>query len=89
MVLGRPPKVVLVILPERFIIFYLPVYSPRSNSIKTLWRKMKYKLLKPEVYDSFEKLAEAVKEIFIQTGKEYRIKFKDKVFMNQFVRIIT
>jgi hypothetical protein len=41
---------------------------------------MKYEWLKPEDYASFEKLTEAVKKILSEFGKEYKIKFRDRVF---------
>ncbi len=65
---------------KNLYIFFLPAYSPHLNLIETLWRKMKYEWLKPEDYASFEKLTEAVKKILSEIGKEYKIKFRDKVF---------
>ncbi len=64
-----------------FYIFNLPPYSPHLNIIEILWRKMKYEWLKPEDYLSFEKLTEAIKEILSNLGEEYRINFKDRVFI--------
>ena len=65
---------------KNLYIFFLPAYSPHLNLIETLWRKMKYEWLKPEDYASFEKLTEAVKKILSEIGKEYKIKFRDRVF---------
>jgi len=65
---------------KNLYIFFLPTYSPHLNLIETLWRKMKYEWLKAEDYTSFEKLTEAVKKILSEIGKEYKIKFKDRVF---------
>jgi len=64
-----------------FYIFNLPPYSPHLNIIEILWRKMKYEWLKPEDYLSFEKLTEAIKEILSNLDEEYRINFKDRVFI--------
>ncbi len=65
-----------------FYIFFLPRYSPHLNIIEILWRTMKYEWLKAEDYISFEKLTEAIKEILSNLGTEYKIKFKDRVFIN-------
>jgi transposase len=64
-----------------FYIFNLPPYSPHLNIIEILWRKMKYQWLKPEDYASFEKLTQAIKKILSQLGTEYKINFKDRVFI--------
>ncbi len=65
---------------KNLYVFFLPAYSPHLNLIETLWRKMKYQWLKAEDYASFEKLSEAVKKILSEIGKEYKIKFKDRIF---------
>ena len=65
-----------------FYIFNLPTYSPHLNIIEILWRKMKYEWLKPEDYASFEKLTEAIKEVLSNLGEEYKINFKDRIFIN-------
>lgn len=64
-----------------FYIFNLPPYSPHLNIIEVLWRKMKYEWLKPEDYESFEKLTESIKEILSQLGAEYKINFTDRAFI--------
>lgn len=64
-----------------FYIFNLPTYSPHLNIIEILWRRMKYEWLKPKDYASFEKLTEAIQAILRQLGTEYKIKFKDRVFI--------
>ncbi len=64
-----------------FYIFNLPTYSPHLNIIEILWRRMKYEWLKPEDYASFEKLTEAIQAILRQLGTEYKINFKDRVFI--------
>ncbi len=66
---------------KNLYVFFLPTYSPHLNLIETLWRKMKYEWLKPEDYASFEKLTEAVKKILNEIGSQYKIKFKDRVFI--------
>lgn len=66
---------------KNLYVFYLPTYSPHLNLIETLWRKMKYEWLKAEDYASFETLSEAVKKILREIGNQYKIKFKDRVFM--------
>ncbi len=63
-----------------FYLFNLPPYSPHLNIIEILWRKMKYEWLKPEDYESFEKLTESIKEILNQLGAEYKINFTDRAF---------
>lgn len=67
---------------KEFYIFYLPPYSPHLNLIEILWRKMKYEWLKAEDYASFEKLTTAIKGILSQLGKQYKIKFKDRLFIS-------
>lgn len=64
-----------------FYIFNLPTYSPHLNIIEMLWRKMKYEWLKPEDYISFESLTQAIREILSQLGTQYKINFKDRVFI--------
>ena len=66
---------------KNLYVFFLPTYSPHLNLIETLWRKMKYEWLKPEDYASFEKITEAVKKILNEIGSQYKIKFKDRVFI--------
>lgn len=57
-------------------IFYLPAYSPHLNRIETTWRQVKYRWIKPQDYQSIETLSEALKNIFTQFGKKYKVKFK-------------
>jgi transposase len=64
-----------------FYIFNLPPYSPHLNIIEILWRKMKYEWLKPADYLSFESLTTAIKEILSNLGAEYKINFRDRVFI--------
>lgn len=44
-------------------IFHLPAYSPHMNLIETLWRKIKYKWLRPKDYHSKTALKKRLKEI--------------------------
>lgn len=64
-----------------FYLFFLPPYSPHLNIIEILWRKMKYEWLKPQDYLSFESLTKAIKEILSNLGTEYKINFRDRVFI--------
>lgn len=64
---------------KEFYIFNLPPYSPHLNIIEILWRKLKYEWLKPEDYESFEKLTQSIKEILSQLGAQYRINFTDRL----------
>jgi transposase len=64
-----------------FYILNLPPYSPHLNIIEILWRKMKYEWLKPTDYLSFESLTEAIKEILSNLAEEYKINFRDRVFI--------
>jgi transposase len=56
-------------------IFHLPPYSPHLNIIETLWRKVKYKWLKPGDYASWETLKKAVENILLSVGKDLKIDF--------------
>lgn len=61
------------------IIFYLPPYSPHLNLIETLWRKVKVEWLKPEDFESKEKLHEAIAHIFkTYNSDEFKIDFSIK-----------
>lgn len=64
-----------------FYNFFLPPYSPHLNIIEMLWRKMKYEWLKPQAYLSFESLTKTIKEILSNLGTEYKINFRDRVFI--------
>ena len=58
------------------LIFYLPTYSPHSNIIETLWRKMKIEWLKPQDFKSKEDLHQAIKNILKNyNSEEYKIDF--------------
>jgi hypothetical protein len=51
------------------------------NIIEILWRRMKYEWLKPEDYLCFESLTTAVKGILSSLGTQYKINFRDRVFI--------
>ena len=57
-------------------IFFLPTYSPHLNIIEILWRKIKYEWLTPKDYESKETLVDAITNILIKFGVDYKINFK-------------
>lgn len=65
-------------------IFYLPTYSPHLNLIETLWRKIKYEWLKPQHYQSWKTLCEAVEDIILKVGKSINIDFGELKHFTQF-----
>jgi transposase len=65
-------------------IFHLSPYSPHLNIIETLWRKIKYKWLKPEDYDSWETLIRAVEKILNSVGKDLKIVFGELAHFKKF-----
>jgi hypothetical protein len=54
---------------------FLPKYSPELNLIEILWKHIKYYWLPFSAYLGFEYLKEALTNILINVGKEYRISF--------------
>jgi transposase len=75
------------------LVFYLPPYSPHLNTayfvhstsiIETLWRKMKYKWLKPGDYASWETLVKAVENILKSVGKELKINFGELKYFREY-----
>lgn len=58
------------------IIKYLPPYSPELNRIEILWRFIKYHWLPFSAYMSFQCLLEAIEDILIRFGTDYRIDFQ-------------
>ena len=61
---------------QGLFIFYLPPYSPHLNIIETLWRKIKLEWLKPEDFESKEKLHEAINNILKNyNNDEFKIDF--------------
>lgn len=49
-------------------VYYLPAYCPQLNWIENLWRMVKYHWLPLDVYESFTKLREGVREIVKNIG---------------------
>jgi transposase len=56
-------------------IFFLPTYSPELNVIEILWRFIKYQWMEIDAYKSWSSLVDAVENIFIKFGSEYKINF--------------
>jgi transposase len=72
-------KAFLAQLPDweekNLFIFFLPTYSPHLNKIQTLCRKVKYEWLKPPNYASWNKIQQAITNIFDNFESQYTIKF--------------
>jgi hypothetical protein len=60
---------------QGLILKFLPKGSPELNLIEILWKHIKYYWLPFSAYLSFEYLKEALTNILINVGKEYRISF--------------
>jgi len=54
---------------------FLPKYSPELNCIEILWKHIKYYWLPFSAYLSFKCLKEALTNILINIGRDYRISF--------------
>jgi transposase len=57
------------------IVYVIPESSPELNLIEILWRKIKYEWIPFSAYQSFERLRDALMEIFSGIGSKYRITF--------------
>ena len=57
-------------------VFFLPKYSPHLNLIEILWRKIKYEWLKPQHYLNKETFSQALEDILVKIGDEFKINFK-------------
>lgn len=57
------------------IIKFLPTYSPELNKIEILWRFIKYKWIKLDSYQCFNKLKENLLYILKNVGSKYKINF--------------
>lgn len=60
---------------KNLYLFYLPKYSPHLNAIEILWRRIKYKWLKPKDFSSAETLKEAIYNILRHFGNQFQINF--------------
>jgi transposase len=60
---------------QGLVLKFLPKYSPELNLIEILWKNIKYYWLPFSAYLGFEYLKEALTNILINVGKEYRISF--------------
>ena len=60
---------------QGLLLKFLPKYSPELNLIEVLWKHIKYYWLPFSAYLGFEYLKEALTNILINGGKEYRISF--------------
>lgn len=56
-------------------IFYIPPYSPHLNIVKTLWRIMKGKWLRPQDYTSADTLFYATNRALAEVGKALKINY--------------
>ncbi len=57
-------------------LYYLPGYSPELNLIEILWRFIKYGWLPFSAYLNFQTLVEAVEDILMKGGSQYKITFQ-------------
>ncbi len=58
-------------------IFYLPTYSPHLNIAETLWRKLKKEWLRPQDYETSEKLTYSLTQCLMSMGRDIGIIFSD------------
>ncbi len=55
-----------LVVPQNIEIIFLPPYSPELNPVERLWQYIKSNVLKNKVYDTLDKLEEAVVD-FVST----------------------
>lgn len=60
---------------KNLYLFYLPKYSPHLNAIEILWRRIKYKWLKPRDFSNPETLKDAIYNILTDFGNQFQINF--------------
>lgn len=68
---------------KNLYLFYLPKYSPHLNAIEILWRRIKYKWLKPQDYSNPETLKEAIYKIIRCFGAQFQINFSMNFYLLQ------
>lgn len=61
-------------------LFFLPTYSPHLNLIEILWRKIKYKWIKTQDYQSASKLRDAIHYIISKYDDEFSINLSMNFF---------
>ena len=60
---------------KRLRVMFLPPYSPHLNPVERLWRRVKYRLLGPRAYETYETLCQGLEQVFGGMGAEYRFTF--------------
>lgn len=56
-------------------LMFLPPYSPHLNPVERLWHTVKYRLLAPSVYETYESLCQGLDQVFDGLGTEYLFTF--------------
>lgn len=59
----------------RVFVWFLPSYSPESNLIELLWRKIKYEWLPLDIYSDYQSMCEGLFEVLKGIGSKYCITF--------------
>ena len=60
---------------KNLFLFFLPRYSPHLNAIEILWRKMKYRWLKPKDFLAPNILKQAIFNLLEKFGTQFCINF--------------
>ena len=68
---------------KNLFLFYLPSYSPHLNAIEILWRRIKYKWLKPKDFLSPSTLKQAVFNLLENFGDQFCINFSMNFYLLQ------
>ena len=65
---------------SNLIIYHLPTYCPHLNPIEMMWKMIKYQWLRPQDFDSKEKLYERIKHVltYFQTS-EFSLNYNTNV----------
>ena len=61
---------------KRLFLYFLPAYSPELKRIEILWRFIKYWWLPFSAYLNFQTLTEAIEDILMKVGTQYKITFQ-------------